>query len=50
LNIIVYLNKLNEEKIIFDDVMHKKKLYFDTTICLFLTRGVEIGKTFILNS
>jgi hypothetical protein len=39
--------QLNED-FFFDDIMHKKKLYFDTLICLFLTRGVEIGKNFIL--
>jgi chromosomal replication initiation ATPase DnaA len=43
------LRQLNEEHIlIFDDVMHKKKLYRDTLICLFLIGGVGIGKTFIL--
>jgi hypothetical protein len=30
------LKQLNEEqKLIFDDVMHRKKLYYDTLICLF---------------
>ncbi len=28
--------------------MHRKQLYLDTSICLFLTRGVGIGKTFKL--
>jgi hypothetical protein len=41
--------QLNEEqRLIFDDVMHKTQLYLDTTICLFLTRGVGIGKNFTL--
>jgi hypothetical protein len=36
----------NEEKIlIFDDAMHREQLYFDTPICLFLTRGVGTNKT-----
>jgi hypothetical protein len=35
------LRQLNEEqRLIFDDVMHRKQLYFDTSICLFLTGGV----------
>jgi hypothetical protein len=34
------LRQLNEEKkLIFVDVMHRKQLYFCTSICLFLTRG-----------
>jgi hypothetical protein len=37
-----------EKKLIFDNVMHKKQLYFDTPICLFLTRDVRTGKTFTL--
>jgi hypothetical protein len=28
--------------------MHRKQLYLDTPICLFLTRGARIGKTFTL--
>jgi hypothetical protein len=41
--------QLNEEqRLIFDDVMHRTQLYFDTLICLFLTRGIGIGKTFTL--
>jgi hypothetical protein len=41
--------QLNEEKrLIFDDVMHIKQLYFDSLIYLFLTRGAGIGKTFTL--
>jgi len=41
--------QLNEEqRLIFNDVMQKKKLYPNTLICLFLTRGVGIGKTFTL--
>jgi hypothetical protein len=43
------LKQLNEEqRLIFDDVMHRNQLYFDTLICLYLTRGVRIGKTFTL--
>jgi hypothetical protein len=43
------LRQLNEEKIFtFDDIMHKKQLYLDTFICLFLTKGVGIGITFTL--
>jgi len=34
------LRQLNEEQIlIFDDVMHKKKLYLDTPIWLFFDKG-----------
>jgi hypothetical protein len=33
--------QLNEHKIlIFNDIMHRKQLYFDIPICLFLARGV----------
>jgi hypothetical protein len=28
--------------------MHRKSLYLDTSVCLFLTRGVETSKTFTL--
>ncbi len=43
------LRQLNEEKrLIFDDVRHKKQLYLNTFICLFLIGGVGIGKTFTL--
>ncbi len=43
------LKQLNEEqRLIFDDVMHKKQLYLDTIICLFLIGGVGIGKSFTL--
>jgi len=36
-----FLKQLNEEqRLISDDVMHRKKLYHDILICLFLTRGV----------
>jgi hypothetical protein len=42
------LRQLNEEqRLIFDDVMHRKQLYLDTLICLFLTRGAEIIKIFM---
>jgi archaellum biogenesis ATPase FlaH len=41
--------KLNEEqRLIFDDIMHKKQLYLDTPICLFLIGDVGTGKTFTL--
>jgi ABC-type transport system involved in cytochrome c biogenesis ATPase subunit len=36
------------KKKLFDDVMHKNQLYFNTSICLFLTGAVGIGKTFTL--
>ncbi len=37
----ILLRQLNEEqRLIFDDVMHRKQLYLDTSICLFLTWGV----------
>jgi len=36
-----FLKQLNEEqRLISNDVMHRKKLYHDILICLFLTRGV----------
>jgi hypothetical protein len=41
------LRQLNEEqRLIFDDVMHKKQLYPNTPICLFFTGCVGIGKFF----
>jgi len=41
--------QLNEEqRLIFDDIMHRKQLYLDTPICLFLTRDVGTSKTFTL--
>jgi len=41
--------KLNEEqRLIFVDVMHRKQLYPDTSICLFLIGGVRTSKTFTL--
>jgi hypothetical protein len=43
------LRQLNEEqRLIFDDIMHKKQLYPDTPTCLFLIVGVETNKTFTL--
>jgi hypothetical protein len=40
---------LNEEqRLIFDEIMHRKQMYLDPTICLFLTKGVRTGKTFAL--
>jgi hypothetical protein len=37
----ILLKQLNEEqRLIFDDIMHRKQLYHDISICLFLTRGV----------
>ncbi len=41
--------QLNEEqKVIFDDVMHRKQLYLNTPICLFLIGGARTSKTFAL--
>jgi hypothetical protein len=41
--------QLNEkQRLIFDDIIYRKQLYFDTLICLFLTRGARISKTFTL--
>jgi hypothetical protein len=34
--------------LIFDDVIHRKQVYPNTLICLFLTRGVGTNKTFTL--
>jgi hypothetical protein len=43
------LRQLNEEqKLIFDDVMHRKQLYFVTLICLFFIGGAGTSKTFTL--
>jgi hypothetical protein len=43
------LRQLNEEqRLIFDDVMHRKQLCPDTSICLFLTGVLEISKIFTL--
>jgi hypothetical protein len=43
------LKQLNgEQRLIFDDIIHRKQLYPYTPICLFLTRGVGTGKTFTL--
>ncbi len=37
--------QLNEEqRLIFNDVMHRKQLYYDTLICLFLIGGAELVK------
>jgi hypothetical protein len=37
--------QLNEEKILlFDDVMHRKQLYLNTSICLFLIGVLELVK------
>jgi hypothetical protein len=45
----ILFRQLNEkQRLIFDDVMHRKQLYHDTLICLFLTGGVGIGKIFTL--
>jgi hypothetical protein len=39
------LRQLNEEqRLIFDDVMHRKQLCPDTSICLFLTGVLELVK------
>jgi len=41
--------QLNEkQRLIFDDVMHRKQLYYDTLICLFFIGGAGTGKTFTL--
>jgi hypothetical protein len=37
-SLLIQLNE--EQRLIFDDVMHRKQLYLDTLICLFLTRGI----------
>jgi len=43
------LKQLNEEqKLIFNDVMHRKLLHPDTLICLFFTWGVGTNKNFTL--
>jgi hypothetical protein len=43
------LKQLNDEyKLIFDDVMHRKQLYPNTPICLFLQEVLELVKTFTL--
>jgi hypothetical protein len=44
------LRQLNEYIYIyiFDDVIHKKQLYLNTPICLFLTGVVGTSKTFTL--
>jgi hypothetical protein len=39
---------MKKKNLIFDDVMHRKQLYLDTPICLFLGGGVGIGKIFTL--
>jgi hypothetical protein len=41
--------QLNEEqKLMFDNIMYRKKMYSNISIHIFLTRGVGIGKTFTL--
>jgi hypothetical protein len=43
------LRQSNEEqRLIFDDVMHKNEFYSNTQICLFLIGDVETDKTFTL--
>jgi hypothetical protein len=43
------LRQLNEEqRLILDDVMHRKQLYPNIPICLFLIGGVETSKNFTL--
>ncbi len=45
----ILLRQLNEEqRLIFEDVMHRKKLYLYPLIHLFLTRGAGTSKTFTL--
>jgi hypothetical protein len=42
--------QLNEgRKLIFDDIMHRKQLYPNTTMCLFLIKGSKTTETFTLN-
>jgi cell division protein FtsL len=42
-----FFRQLNEEqKLIFDDVMHENQLYLNIFILNFLTRVAVIGKTF----
>jgi hypothetical protein len=45
-NLLIQLNE--EQRLIFDDIMHRKQLCLDTPICLFLTWDLRIGKTFTL--
>ncbi len=40
------LNK--EQRLIFDDVMRRKQLYYHTLICLFLIGGAGTSQTFTL--
>ncbi len=40
------LNK--KQRLIFDDITYRKKMYFNIPIHIFLTRGARIGKTFTL--
>jgi hypothetical protein len=43
------LRQLNEkQRLVFDDVMHRKQLYLDILTRLFFTKGAGIGKTFTI--
>jgi hypothetical protein len=45
----ILFKQLNEEqRLLFDDVMHRIQLYPNTLICLFLIGGVRTIKTFTL--
>jgi hypothetical protein len=39
---------IEEQKLIRDDVMHRKQLYLDTQICLFFIRATRTCKNFTL--
>ncbi len=45
-NLLKQLNK--EQRLIFDDVMHRKQLDLDTPIFLFLIEGIGTNNTFTL--
>ncbi len=45
-NLLRQLNK--EQRLVLDDVMHRKQLYPNTSICLLLTKGVGTSKFFTL--
>jgi hypothetical protein len=45
-NLITQSNE--EQKLIFDDIMYRKKSYLNSSICLFFMKGVGIGKKFTM--
>ncbi len=45
-NFFIQLNE--EQRLIFDDVMHRKKLNLDILICLFFVGDARGDKTFTL--